>query len=978
MRYALLEIKLRTILYGLFLVLTIPKVIAQPGTTTDIVLDGEIVEPIIITSQAGVFWDEKGKMVFEDIFGRKDRILWKKLYPEMPERLGPGKSWVRFSVHNATKDRIEGLVRCFRLRRVMHQWINAYVEHTDRIEIQRAGRFRSYQHRASPTYRDCLRLEIEPGETQTYWIQLIYAYRHEPDMGFSLTTESLMEEEIKEEVHEVLPTYLFSFFFLGVIAVLMIFAGIQYLDNRDKAFGWYFLYLFGLLVLSLRNIESQSHVDILYTYILDTYYILMVPITLFCYYACLMFMEHFLHFHKYDSYQEKVLKYTRLMMVSFVIVDIVLRITKGPGASMKAFDLYQIPLNVLVIYYLYRAFQIRNRLSYFIISGLFFMMAGAVIMGVMMNVWDGYFVSNESIWLSATTYMRLGVLLGILSFMLGLSYKTRLSLEEKHSISQRLSEVQHKQKLEAEKNRLYTNITHEFRTPLTIITGMAEQIRDQPKKWLYEGTEMILRNSENLLTLVSQMLNLNKLESGQLTVQYIQGDIISYLSYLVESFHSYAEFRDIQLQFHSELEELYVDFDPEKIQHVVSNLLSNAIKFTPDGGKVTIRLTVIDRPKTIGHSGFSESTASNFVEVTVADNGQGIPQKDLPYIFDRFYQVEHSNSHHTQGTGIGLALTKELVELLNGHISVESSPEKGSIFSIYLPISHTAKQTLDWGSFPDPKPRTIPLQTLTNDESDDRPILLLVEDNVDVIRYLISCVADEYRVLTADNGKKGLNLAIGQIPDLIISDVMMPIMDGLELCRKIKSDTRTSHIPIILLTAKSDTNSRLEGISQGAEAYLAKPFNKAELLLRIRKLLELRSSLQLHYASLGSDAEKNPKIAIQPKEHAFVLRVRGIVESHISNSELDVETLCKEIGISHSQLHRKLIALIGCSTNIFIRRIRMTKAKELLSKTELTISEVAYEAGFNDPAYFTRQFRKSFDIPPTNWRKKYKEKDKGT
>jgi len=505
--------------------------------------------------------------------------------------------------------------------------------------------------------------------------------------------------------------------------------------------------------------------------------------------------------------------------------------------------------------------------------------------------------------------------------------------------------------LDAVKTKLYTNITHEFRTPLTVISGIADQLKENPGRWLEEGPEIIARNSQNLLDLVNQMLELRKLEAGMMPPHLIQGDIILYLKYLFESFHSYAESKSITLTIESQLDQFVMDFDPDKMLAILSNLLSNAIKFTPAGGDVTLKI---------------EAEYPKYLQITVQDTGIGIPSEEIPLIFDRFHQVESTAG----GTGLGLTLTRELVHLMGGKISVNSVYGQGAVFTVILPVS---RQAAPMQHRPDLQRKiklspSSPATAISGNNALHQPLIQLVEDNADVVLYLRACLESDYRLVIAPNGKTGLELAFADIPDLLISDVMMPEMDGFELCQRLKTDERTNHIPIILLTARADADSRMLGIRRGADAYLAKPFLKEELLLQIQNLLAGRQALQAHYLALA--IQPSAQVAPDTEENAFVLKARAIVEAHLNDHDFDVEQFCRSIGMSNSNLHRKLTALTGASANQFIRHIRLSKACELLKDPEHTISDIAYDCGFNDPVYFTRVFKQEFGVTPSEWRRK--------
>ncbi|MBK8503980.1 MAG: hybrid sensor histidine kinase/response regulator [Saprospiraceae bacterium] len=428
----------------------------------------------------------------------------------------------------------------------------------------------------------------------------------------------------------------------------------------------------------------------------------------------------------------------------------------------------------------------------------------------------------------------------LLSFGLARQFKAlqdeRIAAEKQNALARQLRDIEIKEKerlqeLDQFKTQLYTNITHEFRTPLTVISGISDQIKNQP-----EEKKLIQRNSQQLLDLVNQMLDLNKIDSGHLTPHWIQTDIIFQIKYLSESYRSPAESQNKRFNLQILEDSLWMDTDPQMLERILSNLVHNAIKFSPEGGQISLRVA---------------RSTTGFCQITVQDTGKGIPTDQLHKIFDRFYQVDHTTTRQGEGTGIGLALVKELTELLEGKVSVNSILNQATIFTIELPIRQIA-EIKTWVPESMGKKR-VPIEKVnkqpsaTKKEKKELPKILIIEDHPDVRIYLTRLLVNNYQLLEADNGKSGLSQAFDQIPDLIISDIMMPQMDGLQLCQQIKNDGRTSHIPVILLTAKSTQDDRIQGLEEGADAYLTKPFDKKELYIRIEKLLENREKLQLHY-----------------------------------------------------------------------------------------------------------------------------------
>lgn len=547
----------------------------------------------------------------------------------------------------------------------------------------------------------------------------------------------------------------------------------------------------------------------------------------------------------------------------------------------------------------------------------------------------------------------------VLLFAGGLWYAYRYQLRQKleHAENERLKE------LDTFKSRFFTNITHEFRTPLTVILGVTEKLRAD-RQAPGQPLDMIRRNGESLLRLINQILDLAKLESNKLELRPENGDIIGFVRYVAEAFHSFADTRDLRVQFQANAEAFRMDFDAEKMQSILSNLLSNALKFTPPGGNITVVIQVHADPE----------SAEPTVTISVSDTGVGIPADKIARIFERFYQADNSAARSGEGTGIGLALTRELVRLMQGEISVESRPGQGTTFTLRLPAVSRRETAAAMPSASmvlptfSPEMSEAPDMPVASGADPDKPLLLIVEDNADVRQYLIDCTQEYYRVSVAHNGRQGIDRAVELAPDLIVSDVMMPEKDGFELCETLKNDPRTSHIPIILLTARVTVEDRIAGLQRGADAYLAKPFHQQELLLHLRNLLHLRTRLQERYATLEPPVPTDdPGLQI---EDAFLQKFREFVEAQLGNAQLSVDDLCRAVGMGRTNLHQKITSLTGMSAMQFVRALRLRKAKELLERGDLNVSEVAFEVGFDDPKYFGRVFAEETGVPPTQWRKK--------
>ncbi|MEO1259770.1 MAG: ATP-binding protein [Bacteroidota bacterium] len=537
-------------------------------------------------------------------------------------------------------------------------------------------------------------------------------------------------------------------------------------------------------------------------------------------------------------------------------------------------------------------------------------------------------------------------------FYLKKRWQLQNSLKLEQAEAQRLKELDHF------KSRLFTNLTHEFRTPLTVILGMANQVLDSPKEGVEKAAQLIKDNGQNLLHLVNQLLDLSKLEDKSFKLHLQQSDIVPFLRYVTGSFQSHANQLNLSLQFRTSLQSLDMDYDPEQLKQVMNNLISNALKFTPSGGEIKVAIGIAEHDEKL-------------LEIEVTDTGVGIAIENLPYVFDRFYQVDGSSTRAGEGTGIGLAHTLELVNLMTGTIAVKSKLGEGTTFLVSLPVTNNAVPTTSDVAFSRTTSGVIPLpanrlvnakETAVADSS--MPSLLIIEDNLDVVYYLKTCLNEQYQITVAYNGRIGIERALEELPDLIISDVMMPEKDGFEVCDTLKNDEKTSHIPIVLLTAKADAISKIAGLRRGADAYLVKPFDKEELLVRLKNLAALSQQLKDRYKNLSFNGEQ----AAPPEfrmEDAFVQKVQQIVADHFSDEGFALPQLCQKIGMSRSQLFRKMKALMGISPSEYIRNYRMQQARALLETGEWTVSEVAWKVGFKHLPHFSKNFQETFGYSPS-------------
>ena len=519
--------------------------------------------------------------------------------------------------------------------------------------------------------------------------------------------------------------------------------------------------------------------------------------------------------------------------------------------------------------------------------------------------------------------------------------------------------AQQLQDLDLLKSKLYANIAHEFRTPLTMIKGNAEEIVEQFDGETAVRANSIVKNSDKILFLVNQMLNLSKVEEGSIPMHYICTDLVAFVRQVADSFQEYADLRKLALHFHSECARLVMDIDAEKLEESLSNLLSNAMKYTPEGGDVSVTVGVPVK----------DEQGNETVEISVSDTGIGIPEDQLDKIFIRFYRVEDKRFPYQEGTGIGLTLVSEYLKMMNGSIRVKSAPDRGSEFIISLPVKQDAisKDVVSVkGKFTRMEALQVTHPGVFNGHF-NFPRLLIIEDNLELTEYLTGLLGDGYQVFTASNGNMGISKAVELVPDIILSDVMMPGKDGYQVCEELKRDFRTNHIPIVLLTARADTDSRIIGMECGADAYLTKPFDKKELMVCLHNLFIQREKIRLKYQS--NLFEKQPEEKSTELNNEFLNKTIRILEKNFCNEKFRIEDLYRKLCISRVQLHRKLTAITGQSASNFIRSFRLHKAQKMLLKTEMNISEIAYAVGFADPNYFTRAFVQEFGVTPSEARK---------
>jgi signal transduction histidine kinase/DNA-binding response OmpR family regulator len=801
------------------------------------------------------------------------------------------------------------------------------------------------------------KLVLPPGEVVTLY------FRGESERSTMPPTFYAYLQPIDVFYNKLVDTKTENALFTGFLLMMLLYNLIKYFFDKDRSYIYYSGYL--LMVVVYTSYSSNDLADWIggFVFVNHPPYHNLFKISLYLglmFY--LAFIRSFLELEnllpKWDRFFRYVIWLGVPLMALFLILSFRYNFSYVIDDRLILFYISLVTISgFLFIYPLYRS---KDSKGYFILAGI-----AAISLGFLLTLFSRVFQPPFSVF-----YLKVGAIVEILIFSLGLAYRQKKQEEAKQQADFALREsrlLQEKKQLEADrlqelnefKTRFYTNITHEFRTPLTVIMGMAEQIKNHPQE-----KNLIQRNSADLLRLINQLLDLSKLESGSLTLKPVHNDINVFLQYLTESFYSTAHQKGIRLVFHSEARAIWMDYDEEKMQQIVYNLLSNALKFTDETGKIIL------------HSSEVSLDGQPFLKLKVKDTGRGIPEEDIHRIFDRFYQINPAEVGEG-GTGIGLSLVKELTEFMGGRVEVTSEPGIGAEFDVYLPITANAPTAAPKDPQAAVHPPFVPSRTDdTLDREDEEafnselPELLIIEDNQDIIAYVKIILADRYIVHSARNGIAGIEQAVELVPDIIISDVMMPGKNGYEVCETLKQDERTSHIPIVLLTGKATQQDKVTGLRFGADAYLNKPFDKEELLLRMENLLRIRRQLQKRYAQQTEARDTEGDLpAITPAEDAFLEKLHQFIHAHLMDADFGVPQLAAAAHLSQMQLYRKLKALTGKTPSRFIRSYRLRQGLELLKQGHLTVSEVAYEVGFTDPSYFSRTFQEEFKKNPSQFLK---------
>ncbi len=766
-----------------------------------------------------------------------------------------------------------------------------------------------------------------------------------------------------DNYHPYLPLHAsFDIFMLGVTFIIFLYHFLQWLYLRQKVFFWFSLWVF------LCTCTQAMAVGLDTEYLLAEYPELRFPLWMVIPNSMLFtfwffgraFINSGERFPKLDKY---MLALPALMILE-LLASLGLILFDGPVAQTRVGYHYEFValFSALGLGLAIAITLKKDRLAkYFGIGAIFATIS--VLVGVLWS--SGY------IRLSFVPYTW-GILLQVIAYSFGIAYRQqRLNLQaqaEKLEAAESRAEAQRVRDLDEVKTRFFANISHEFRTPLTLISGPLAQAKKDaeqegqsrmgPVRLSEKAFNTIQKNTQRLQSLIDQLLDLSRLESGKQSLALSRGGLIGYLRQLVFSFESLAERRNISLNANFPTEPEGAVYDRDKLHKIIVNLLSNAFKYTPEGGAVTVLASHDNR----------------YLTLEIQDTGKGIGKEAISRVFERFYRVEGTEE---KGSGIGLALTKELVDLHHGQISVTSSEGQGSMFKLRLPF--TLQDLPKDLTLPETDPAKAATAVTAVQGSDDmaelhspnqqeaeRPVALLVEDNPDLSGFLADLLDGQYEVLRAADGLQGERMAYEHIPDIVVTDVMMPKKDGYALCHSLRRNVKTSHIPIIMLTAKAGQANKMEGLTQGADAYLTKPFDSGELLLRMNNLIGGRKRLWDYFKSVEGVVLDD--LEITSLDDRFLQDVLKVIRENLDNELLSVSDIGRGVGFSRSQLHRKLKALTNKSANQLIVEVRLSEARRLLEHRAGSVSEIAYSVGYSNLSYFTKSFKEKFGILPSKVR----------
>jgi signal transduction histidine kinase/DNA-binding response OmpR family regulator len=868
------------------------------------ILEDEMTSRIVFYDSLLVYWDTTGSLELEAILSLPDAAFSRP--PEAVTGNSPYVVWARLKIKNhseATRNMYFGY--CLEAD---GYWTYAVSEGRV-VGQQYTGKDMPPRERALPSRYHYTPVSLEAGAERTYFFKLTFGEQVSPDhwVHLSLRPQRLLH-------HNTAAQHGWQNFYTGVILSFCIFSFSLFLVFRERNFAYfalqtlcfalYFAEINGMVEAYLTNWFQERDIH------LGEWIISGVVISGF------LFISEYLQLSRHLPKLYVIFLGYSLICAAFMHMAALLGMTYLSRALISnTMLLFWIVLCVTpMVLLVFRGMKEAKIL----LSSFCVLAAGALVFLAALQILETY-----SQW--GFVFFQAGTILSSGIIFYGLFDRINIIQREK----QRMEE------LDELKSKFFANISHEFRTPLTLMMGplrqLSERTQDPEQRQLLS---MAQRNASRQLMLVNQLLELSTLEAGKMELGASIQDLIPFLKGVVHAYDSLAVQKDIDLLVQCPEGKMLAFFSEEKLETVFYNLLSNAFKFTPAGGRISVVLKQENKQ----------------VLVTVSDTGVGIDPESLPHIFERFFRAEVGRNEGIEGSGIGLALTRELVELHQGSISVESEPGKGTRFFLRFPLA--AAQAVEKQD-----------SSLRNT---DAPLVLIIEDNMDLRAFIRQRLNESFRVEEAVNGQDGIDRALDIMPDLIISDVMMPEKDGYEVCQTLKTDLRTCHIPIILLTAKAAQAEKLAGLETGADDYLTKPFDSKELLVRSENLIQLRQQLRQRFAD--SIFLKPSEVVTNTRDQAFLELVLKIVEEHIADEQFSVDALASEAGMSRTNLNRKLRALVNQSSNQFIQSVRLQRAADLLRKQTGTVSEIAQQTGFSSTAYFVKCFKDKFGETPGSFR----------
>lgn len=851
----------------------------------------------------------------------------------LPDKAAWANTWLRLSIENGSKEAIG-------LALLLHydEW-TAWWQEAGTWQQRQAGSlipkklWDSQLHEPIFSSPHTLQFDLSAQSNRTIFIQLKRNDNQQPFQPQLIRRDSFINYSTQYFQRTIATQGMVQ----AALLMMMLYHLFLFFVNRQRTYLTYSLYIFFLAILlfysfgmhyltPLSNFPRWSRILL----IASTYGYMAV-------YA--EFLRQFMQEQWYSS-AEKILRYLSITSLTWGVLNVVLLLLPIELFPMKysyALLLLAAPVGLAVIIWVsWKYWNSGNQQARSIALTNAFLLIGVLISTLILygGTFEWWDMRRTSFW--GILFLEATIILHLLSFAVSLSYRG-LAIERERT---QLRELDHL------KSRFFASISHEFRTPLTLILGPVQQLKatinqSASRSHLY----LIETYAQRLLQMVNQILDLTRLEAKQLELTPKIFDVAQIGRSLLHSFESLAKEKNIELYFHAQPEVQRVFLDPTKTEQILINLIDNAIKYNRPNGTVTV------------HSNIEQEQW----KLIVQDNGQGIPASELADIFQLYYRANDAHFQTRQASsGIGLAWVKQLVEWQSGSVAVESEVDKGSTFTIQIPLPALPENEATEYKFSLTNPMTQSIDEQA-EKVTAQPLLLIVEDHPDIQWYINDCLVKDYQLKFAKDGLAGLEIAKKEVPDLILTDVMMPKMDGFELVQQLKSDIITSHIPIIILTGKSSKASRISGLATEADDYLTKPFQADELQLRIRNLLNNRKRWSAKYEAQNGVIQR---VALPSMEEQFLTKASEIVKTHLSDEHFGVEQLGKAMHLDRTQLFRKLKALTNENPSAFIRIIRLNAAHELLQQNTATIAEVAFQVGFSNTSYFSRTFKTQFGKTP--------------